>query len=338
MSSFKESVIIPKEMFQKCRYHSEKNVREDFTSPRGRTSIAGHILNISEKEKNPQLIRQKEILNERLNKRIKYPILAPEITQSKIKTAPDVVGIKISDILKRIKTSQKPNISSVLDKMIRNNFLWNRNGELIVNGQIIDNSNIINLMRFLSGTEKVDNYDEMPIGIDDLWEILSEIEVPTSWIKQKPLTLEEPRTYFQPERYPFEKGESFESSEEGDEEFYEAVEKLVKKEKKTPIRRPHVRSTKLSFHTPPKKVKKASKKSEDRPRPKKRKKAEKSETEEEKIHEDPDIKERKETRFVSRKPSKWDAWTPTSRREERGSEGLRKSLRSRKAVEKLTYI
>lgn len=302
-------------MFEKCRYPKQKNAGEDFISSRGRTSVGGHILNISEKEKNPQLIRQKELLDERLNRRIKYPILTPDIAQAKERTAPDVVGIKISDIVKNIRTSQKPNVLSILDKMIRNNLLWNRQGELVINARIIKNSNIIKLMKFLSGTEKVDNYDEMPIGVNELWETLSEIEVPTSWIKIKPLTIEEPHAHFTPGKYLFESTESSEvdddtpadDDEEEEEEFHEAAEKIIKKEKSPSL--PHVISTKKKIHKPTR-IKRFFR-----------------------FREDPDIREKKENKFRSRRPNKWEAWSPA--RVTGDDPPLRKSQRTRKGVSKL---
>lgn len=218
MTSFKESVIVPLAIFQKCDYSKAIEDKEKSLSMQGggknERTLGSRLLNIPDEEPDSELQKQKNLLNERLSNKKKYDIITPDSYERRQIAIPINIGIRIDEILKHIRTSQKPNVKMILEKLMKNNILWNRHGEISAGMDIILDSNIIKLMQFFSGTSKVKNYYQMPVGTEELWKILHDIQVPTSWIKQKPFTKEEPYPFIFPLKYPLETATDDEYGEE----------------------------------------------------------------------------------------------------------------------------
>lgn len=181
MASFKESVIIPYAMFKDCSFSKEV---VDYNEPYA-------------------VRRQKELMQERMYNRKPYSVYSTDIPASvkrvivddnmekrkrKINILDDVDDLPISEILKEIPVSQRPNIQSILDKLLENSAKWDRNGQLILRGKIIKGSNIVDIMNFFSRSTKS---QKEPRGLAEIWDFLQRINVPVSWFRQKPFTRKE---------------------------------------------------------------------------------------------------------------------------------------------------
>ena len=187
---FKESVIIPYAMFKSCDF--EKG------------SDSAKLLD--KENDNYILARQRELMQERMFNKEKYPVFTTYIPSSsgQIQAIPD--KISISEILNNISVSQRPNVESILKKLIENSGKWDEHGVLSLNNKVIPGSNIITLMQYIS---KSKDFAIKPAGVLQLLKFFVDIKLPKSWIKLKPEKLEKKlgKTSLTPVKYPLEDSE-----------------------------------------------------------------------------------------------------------------------------------
>ena len=199
MHSFKESIIIPVSLYNQ---YKSLNIKP-----------SQNVLNISSNETNPLIKRQQELVNQKMFNKKPYSVYTTynnldtsiENTQVPIKNeklAIQNMELSIKDILKNIDIAQRPNIKSILEKLLDNNIKWNEQGEVILRNLTLFKSNIIDIMKYLSGT--IVYKDKLPYGLKEVWNILEEIGIPKSWIKVKIFKKKET---FMPSNYPLEKKE-----------------------------------------------------------------------------------------------------------------------------------
>ena len=159
MSSYQESVIIPLELYRTLT--NEKNVELKADLP---SSV------------NVKLYQQ-----EHLGKVHRVP--DPLVKLGETEALPDAI------IIDSVKTVDKPTVKSILDKIqqFKNIVSWNKNLEIILNGNVIPDTNIVKIMQYLMKSRVVTSERDIPRGASQFYEALIEqLEIPKSWIKQKP--------------------------------------------------------------------------------------------------------------------------------------------------------
>ena len=163
--SFKESIIIPLELFKKCTYDSKP------------------------------LEPTKDVLyNDNLPSDIKMKLFSQsQLHQHHDKNKPvatKIEGIDKEHILNLIPDKDKPSISSILSilEKHRDQVWWNKDNELIINGLTVPNSNIVEILLYLTKNKIVTSDEDTPKGLLAFYEKLQSLNVPNSWIKQKPKT------------------------------------------------------------------------------------------------------------------------------------------------------
>ena len=203
MASFKESVIIPYSMFKSCDFKDKYQY-----------------------EPNSILSRQRELMQERMFGRKNYPVYTsyvpsspkanlyshtegsdsvPEFLQPSKIGESEEAGLTIDKILSKISVSQRPNVQSILQKLLENYVKWDSNGKLVLGKKVIEGSNIISLLQYLTKTRE---FKEEPAGIDTFWDYLMSINIPKSWFKLKPLSARKEIKFTTPAvKYPLEETE-----------------------------------------------------------------------------------------------------------------------------------
>ena len=185
-SLFDECVILPLNIFKKCNYNAinSGDINKSKIMGEGNINMAQKILNSKNNQEDPMVIRQQELLNERMFGKNTYPTLTSfNSNEPKIKNN---AKIPIEEILANIQLSERPYIRNILEKMIDNNILWTSLGEIIIKNQIVPNSNIIDIMRYFSKTIKVNSVKEIPPGSEKLYSLFKSMNIAESWIKVNP--------------------------------------------------------------------------------------------------------------------------------------------------------
>ncbi len=175
MQSFKESIIIPYPMFKKCDFSSGQNKNSDYASK---------IINETDDELDNKIEKQKEFINKRMFGYKPYTVYSTEmrdITEQKQKQQ-----LLIDEVVHSIKVSERANIRNILNKLISNNITWNNFGELIIKNDVIHSSNIIDIMKYFSGTVKITESKNIPVGAIRLFQIMQNMNIPLTWLKTNP--------------------------------------------------------------------------------------------------------------------------------------------------------
>jgi hypothetical protein len=172
--SFQESIIIPLSMFEKCKFKEEVNPEED-------------ILN---NESMPSDLKMKLLQQERKLKPKKK--LQPRkelslIDESDKKIHPDnkLYNEQIQYILGKISRKHQPFISSILHyiKDYSNQISWNKDFDIIIDKLLVNNTNIIDILKLLTKDLIVTADTDIPLGSRKFYDKLIDIGIPKSWIR-----------------------------------------------------------------------------------------------------------------------------------------------------------
>lgn len=108
---------------------------------------------------------------------------------SPVATSPSVLSSENGDIiLKQIKITVPSTYQKFIDPLVsllkQSEYKWNKKGELVVNDQVIQGSNIIDLISYLMRSRKS---VLSPVGFNIFWEGIKKINIPREWIGNKSL-------------------------------------------------------------------------------------------------------------------------------------------------------
>ena len=164
--SFKESIIIPLELYQRCHLQ---------TKTKDMNILLDKSLPTDEKMK---LFSQAQLEKKRKKRKNVYTSKAEfnEISP---------VG---SNILQLIPKADKPIIKAVLDIIKQNpsQISWNTNNEVILDGKTLINSNIIDNFLYMRKHLTVTKDKDIPEGIVPFYRKLLLLKIAPEWIKQAP--------------------------------------------------------------------------------------------------------------------------------------------------------
>jgi hypothetical protein len=202
--SFKESIIIPLDVYQRCHLQS-KTKETDI--------LFNKSLPLDEKMK---LFGQAQIEKKR-KKRKKINSYISEMNKI----------IPLGDhILQAIPKQDKPIIKEILDIIVKHpsEISWNNNNEVIIDGRTLIKSNIIEMLLYMRKHLVVTKNGDIPEGIIPFYEKLLSLNIAPEWIKQKP-----PRTSrrIKKKKIPYEEEKELEKDYEinndnkEDEEFHD---------------------------------------------------------------------------------------------------------------------
>ncbi len=92
-------------------------------------------------------------------------------------------------IIDSVKTVDKPTVKSILDKIreSKNAVSWTKNFEIVLNGNVIPNTNIVKIMQYLMKSKVVTNEKDVPTATSEFYQaLIDQVNIPKAWIKQKP--------------------------------------------------------------------------------------------------------------------------------------------------------
>lgn len=153
---FKESVIIPLKMFQRCSFDRDK---------------AQPLLN----DNLPSDVRVKLYTNERLKRKKKIEDNKYGIPDTKLPRR---------KIVENISTIKQPFVNSIID-LVQNNLdqiSWNNDYKLVIGQDPVEGTNLVDIFRFLSKSSIVTNETDVPKGSKLVYDTLLKIGTPKSWI------------------------------------------------------------------------------------------------------------------------------------------------------------
>lgn len=161
--SFKESIIIPYELFKKCNFQTpsppqHQEILKDMSLP---------------SDLKMKLYSQSKALQQEKS---------PEIKETKPKhKPPDDTDF----IVQLMPSKSQPFANSILQKIKGrpDDIKWNDNLEVTIGETFYAESNIVELLRFATKNTVVTSHTDIPIGGGEFLDKLFEIGVPRAWIK-----------------------------------------------------------------------------------------------------------------------------------------------------------
>lgn len=181
--SFQESVIIPLELYKRCRL-------ED-----GHKLVDILMDNTLSKDRKMKLYHQEQTREKHNNLTAKFPDQQP---------LPSTTVSFGDHILLQLPPEDRPNARAILETFKENSSVlsWNVNQEVLVNGHVIPGSNIVHIFQYFTRNLPVTSSKDVPVGAREVFEMLLALNVPAKWIKQKPPSRSPIRTRHQ--TYPAE--------------------------------------------------------------------------------------------------------------------------------------
>ena len=168
--NYKEAVIVPLEVFNKCNFNpQEKELPPQKT---------GDILN--DKTLPPDV---KIKLYNQKKKLTKRPLPEPQLVQ--IKKEVEVEAPSEDIILNQFPLRTKPVVNLILKYMkdSRGILSWTDNLEIVIEGDTIQDSNLIQLLRFVTNSLTITSAKDIPVGAEDFVDTLVNIGVPKAYIQ-----------------------------------------------------------------------------------------------------------------------------------------------------------
>lgn len=156
--SFRESIIIPLEVFEKCQFDNEQDILLDPSIPVDKRMKLYHQKKALEKKKPPE---------------------------EKEEEAEEVGERNFQYIVDAIQMSYRPFAHSILDylKNYQDQITWNDNMEVIIDGRLYPDSNILDLFHFLMKNKVITSPADIPIAGMEFYDKLLEIGIPKEWMK-----------------------------------------------------------------------------------------------------------------------------------------------------------
>ena len=168
--NYKEAVIVPLEVFNKCNFNPQE---KELPPPK-----TGDILN--DKTLPPDM--RIKLYNQK-KKLTKRPLPEPQLVQ--IKKEVEVEAPSEDIILNQFSLRTKPVVNLILKYMedSRGILSWTYNLEIVIEGDTIQDSNLIQLLRFVTNSFTITSAKDIPVGAEDFVDTLVDIGVPKAYIQ-----------------------------------------------------------------------------------------------------------------------------------------------------------
>lgn len=173
--SFQESVIIPLAMFKQCQFS-----KHNANSPETLLLDTNLPSDLKMKLVNQQKYLKLDDKNPSPAKSAMSGILPSSAASAKTSD--------ISHILSNMTTSDVPYAKSILEKILENETVigWNDKYEVVLDGEPIVLSNIADILQYLLRKKIITRDSDVPVGTEETYKKLLEINVPQSWLKARP--------------------------------------------------------------------------------------------------------------------------------------------------------
>ena len=187
--SFEESIIIPLEDYKRCQFNPQNdviNILMDKTLPA---------------DKKMKLFHQQQTRNKYNKKSSKQTVSGSDRLPTNLPFG--------EHILHNLPLKDKPHARALLEVFHDNpsELNWNDRQEVIVDQKVIHDSNIVNIFRYFTKNLVLTRSDDLPPGTRDVYSKLMDLDVPSSWIKQKPKKVQQVRAKRLPHRKQFDSDE-----------------------------------------------------------------------------------------------------------------------------------
>lgn len=178
-TDFRECVIIPLAMFEKCNFRQVQTPPFQFTA---QDKKADSVLfdNTLPSDLKMKLYHQQTKLSPPQTKYQKVEIFKPPVE------SPHQEETDIESIVQGISSKNTPYANSILSKILQNRetIHWNDKLEVVINNKRYPGSDIIDLMRYVLGEKVITSSNDIPIAGRSFKDTLIDIGVPRTWLKQ----------------------------------------------------------------------------------------------------------------------------------------------------------
>ena len=191
--SFREAVIVPLSMWEKCNFRAQETITQQqqqtgFIYNKRLAKESDHILfdTSMPPDLKMKLYNQQTKLSPPQTKYQKVEVYKPPVDTAHQETA------DIDTILQDISSKNIPYARSILSKILANKetIRWNDKLEVVIDKKTYQDSNIIELMRYVLG-EKIITFDvDIPIAGEHFYHNLKIIGVPISSVGWKKVPTE----------------------------------------------------------------------------------------------------------------------------------------------------
>lgn len=198
--SFKEAAVLPIELVKYCNLKHKPKKQETSKVVK---KIKQKYKSIREKEKIPvdvhmKMLRQKKHLQTQKTVPLEKPKPNTIIVPIKPKDP------NLNELIKDIRIEHQPYARSILLKMMENKDIlhWDEYNRLVVNNRPIPDTNIKQLLKFITKSMTITSEGDIPTGSSLFKKKLDDIGVPPSWMKLPIRSRELPPTPFSPTPLP----------------------------------------------------------------------------------------------------------------------------------------
>ena len=173
--NYQEAIIIPLDVFRKCNFNKLEEKVESVTSENEQKNVL-YNKNL------PSDIKIK--LHKQQKKLIKKQNIEPQVVSIHEEKLNETQQSE-DNILEEFSNQTRPAVYFILKyiKESRDIVSWNDNLEVIIEGETIENSNIIELLKFVTNTLIITSSSDIPVGVSEFISALQKIGVPRSLIK-----------------------------------------------------------------------------------------------------------------------------------------------------------
>ncbi len=167
--TFEKSVIIPFDLYQRCR--------------------------LDKADRSLEILTDETLPSDRKLKLYNQATLMKNTTPptTTVDSSSSLVG---DHILHNIPDKDKPNVRAILDifKSNPSELSWTDNLELMLDEKTVPDSNLINVLLYFTKNLPVTRRGDVPNGAEELYEKLIGLDMPPSWVKVKPIASRRSRT------------------------------------------------------------------------------------------------------------------------------------------------
>lgn len=174
--SYKEAIIIPLDVFKKCNFSKEDMSQSDTEN---KLSTPTDIL---QNKTLPSDVKIKLYKQKKKLQKKREP--EPQVVTVKSST-PDKAKPSENIILNEFPMATRPLVYMIMKYMKESTGIlsWNNNLELVNEGTAIQDSNIIDLLKFVTNSLTITSNKDVPVGATEFVKGLEKIGVPKAYIK-----------------------------------------------------------------------------------------------------------------------------------------------------------
>lgn len=170
--SYSEAVIVPLEIFQKCKFDTPVDQRKQI------------LCKALPSDVKLKMLQQHMKFNEKAQK--KKVAEEKTVDPNEKKVAEESSDMMVNDIVSTIAVKYRPYAESILRKIMASSEIsWNDRHEITIDGTLFPASNIFEIMQYLMKSKTVTSHRDVPVGLLETHKKLLELGVPNSWLLAK---------------------------------------------------------------------------------------------------------------------------------------------------------